>query len=319
MKNKCDFKIFGINCAGIKSKLKTFNNVLNRIQPKVWMLQETKLKTNEFLSCEALKPFEVYYRNRQETQGGGIAMGVDKNLKSTLVKEGEEEVEAISVKNFLKDLEIRVVTAYGPQENALKNQKDKFWEFIEEEVNNAEFEGNGLIIQMDGNLHAGSQLIKGDPNKQNQNGRLFCEFLERNDNLCVVNALDLCEGVITRKRKVENKTEEEILDFFIINDKMRPFIKKMQVDEDKEFTLINLAQIEKNKRMVETDHNAIDVDMELNSDNEKPCREEVFNLKSKSGQESFFKETEENEDLLNSFKNNLSINIQSLRWKKNIY
>ena len=93
----------------------------------------------------------------------------------------------------------------------------------------------------------------------------------------------------------------------------------MQVDEDKEFTLINLAQIEKNKRIVETDHNAIDVDMELNSDNEKPCREEVFNLKSKSGQESFFKETEENEDLLNSFKNNLSINIQSLRWKKNIY
>ena len=111
-------------------------------------------------------------------------------------------------------MDIRVVTAYGPQENALKNQKDKFWEFIEEEVNNAEFEGNGLIIQMDGNLHAGSQLIKGDPNKQNQNGCLFCEFLERNDNLCVVNALDLCEGVITRKRKVENMTEEEILDFF---------------------------------------------------------------------------------------------------------
>ena len=100
MKNKCDFKIFGINCAGIKSKLKTFNNVLNIIQPKVWMLQETKLKTNEVLSCEALKYFEVYYRNRQETQGGGIAMGVDKIFKSTLVKEGEEEVEAISVKIF---------------------------------------------------------------------------------------------------------------------------------------------------------------------------------------------------------------------------
>ena len=97
---------------------------------------------------------------------------------------------------------------------------------------------------------------------------------------------------------------------------MRPFIKKMQVDEDKEFTLINLAQIKKNKRMVETDHNAIIVDMELYNDNEKPCREEVFNLKSKSGQEAFFKETEENEDLLNSFKDNLSINIQSLRWKK---
>ena len=27
------------------------------------------------------------------------------------------------------------MTAYGPQENALKEKKEKFWEFIEKEVN----------------------------------------------------------------------------------------------------------------------------------------------------------------------------------------
>ena len=89
--------------------------------------------------------------------------------------------------------------AYGPQENALKEKKDKFWDFLDKEVNDAELEGDGLIIQMDGNLHAGSDLIKNDPNKQNKNGKLFVEFLERNTHLLVVNALDLCEGIITRR------------------------------------------------------------------------------------------------------------------------
>ena len=179
MKNKKSlFRIFGINCAGIKSKLKTFNDVINRTKPKVWMIQETKLKPNELISCEATQNYQVYYRNRQVSQGGGIAMGIDKDIKSTLIREGAEDIEAISVKIFLKDIEIRAITAYGPQENAVKNQKELFWEFIEKEVNDAEFEGNGLFIQMDGNLHAGSQLIDGDPNKQNQNGRLFCELLE---------------------------------------------------------------------------------------------------------------------------------------------
>ena len=33
---------------------------------------------------------------------------------------------------------------------------------------------------MDVDLHAGTELIKNDPNKQNNNGLLFCEFLKRN-------------------------------------------------------------------------------------------------------------------------------------------
>ena len=185
-------------------------------------------------------------------------------------------------------------------------------------MNNAEFEGNGLIIQFDGNLHAGSELIKGDPNKQNQNGKLFCELLNRNPHLSAVNALDICKGVITRRRELENKQEEAVLDFFIINDKVRPLVKKMIVDEQRDYTLINLAQIKKNQRMIETDHNAIIVEMEVETENNKQNREEIFNLKSEVGQEAFLLETEENEELLNNFKSNLSINVQSLKWKKTL-
>ena len=140
------------------------------------MLQESKLKPNETISCESIKDFHVYYLNRQKSQGGGVALGVLKDYESTLINEGDDETEVLSVKVFLKDFQVRAVTAYGPQENALKDKKDKFWEFMEKEV--YDLEGNVLIIQLDGNLHAGLDLIKDDPNKQNKNGKLFVEFLE---------------------------------------------------------------------------------------------------------------------------------------------
>ena len=315
-KGSCPFKIFGINCAGIKSKIKTFDNVIKKVQPKIWTLQETKLKSNETIKCEAVSSYQVYYRNRQNSQGGGIALGVDKNLKSTLIREGDNETEAISVKIFLNDIEFRIITAYGPQENALKEQKEQFWEFIEQEINAAELQGEGVIIQMDGNLHAGEDFIKGDRNKQNQNGKNFCDFLKRNPELVVVNSLDMCNGIITRKRKVENRIEEAVLDFFIINEKIRPFLRSMKIDEDKELTLINLAQINKNRKLIETDHNAMVLEMDLNVENVKSKREEIFNMKNKACQETFFLETETNKELLNSFKNNLPFRIQLLKWKK---
>ena len=178
-----------------------------------------------------------------------------------------------------------------------KKKKEDFWEFLENEVNSAEFVEEGLIIQMDGNLHAGPNLIKNDPNRQNQNGKLFMEFLERNKQLTVVNSLEVCEGVITRSRIVENKTEKAVLDFCVVNAKILPFIKKMLVDENKEFSLINLAQINKNKNFIESDHNALVMEMEINENQEKPKREEIFNFRNRVGQEAFKNETDTNEDL----------------------
>ena len=201
-------KIFGINAAGINSKLKSFDETLNTISPQIWMVQETKLKPNEKIKCEAAKAFQIFYLSRQTSQGGGLALGVLKDLESTLIREGDDETEAISVQIVFDKLLVRTVVAYGPQENAPKERKDKFWEFIEEEVNLAELEGQGFILQMDGNLHAGPDLIKNDPNPQNKNGKLFMELLRINPELIVVNALSMCKELITRKREFESKKEE---------------------------------------------------------------------------------------------------------------
>ena len=107
----------------------------------------------------------------------------------------------------------------------------------------AESLGTGFILQMDANVWAGPELIPGDPNTQNYNGKLFEEFMTRNPHLTLVNSLQLCEGLIIRKRVAKQKVEQAILDFFIICDKVRPFLGKMIIDESRKHVLTNFNPI----------------------------------------------------------------------------
>ena len=280
-------KIFGINSAGIRCKVKSFDNVLQLLKPHIWMLQETKLRPHEKINCGSLDDYQVFYLSRQESHGGGLALGVHKMLESTFLKEGDDETEAISVLVTVGDIPIRIIVGYGVQENASKQSKEMFWEFIEKEVNQAELENQAVIIQMDGNLHAGNYLVKNDPNPQNQNGRLFMQFLRRNPSLTVVNSLSMCEGTITRIRELESRTETAVLDFFIVNEKLSPFLKRMVVDENRDFILSNFDQAKKNKRIIESDHNGLILEIDIQFSHKKPERLEMFNLKNIECQKAF--------------------------------
>ena len=119
-------RIFGINAAGIKCKIKSFDDVLGRLKPHIWMVQETKLKPHENIQCGALGDYQVFTLSRQKSQGGGVAIGVNKMFESTLIREGDDDTEVISVLVVIGNIPIRVIAAYGVQENALKDKKDKF-------------------------------------------------------------------------------------------------------------------------------------------------------------------------------------------------
>ena len=201
------------------------------------MLEETQLKPTEKIKCEAANGFQIFYLNRQDSQGGGLAMGIQRDIECTLVREGDDDTEALSVQTLLGGIPVRIILGYGPQENANVEKKNKFWSFVENEIHEAELENHGIIFQMDGNLHAGPNLVKRDPNPQNRNGKIFMDFLARNKSLVVRNCLDTCKGVITRKRVLESRIEEAVLDFCLINDKMRPFFNEMIIDEERNFCL----------------------------------------------------------------------------------
>ena len=107
--------MFFVNSAGIKCKLDSMNDILKRLKPQIWALQETKLKPNETLKCEAANDFQIFYLNRQNSQGGGIAVGIDKNMESALVREGNDTIEALVVQVAVCQILVNIYSVHLQQ------------------------------------------------------------------------------------------------------------------------------------------------------------------------------------------------------------
>ena len=56
-----------------------------------------------------------------------------------------------------------------------------------------------------------------------------------------MNSLQLCDGLITKKRKTEQRYEESVLDLFLVCDKMFPFVTKLDVNVQGNHQLTNLS------------------------------------------------------------------------------
>ena len=62
-------KIIGNNCAGLKGKINSFENLLKMFSPAIVMLQETKLYRRGTLKFEN---FQCFGKLRGEKEGGGL-------------------------------------------------------------------------------------------------------------------------------------------------------------------------------------------------------------------------------------------------------
>ena len=100
--------------------------------------------------------------------------------------------------------------------------------------------GTLVCIEMDSNAKLGPSII---PKPKSENGKLLERVITEND-LIVVNASAICEGVITRYRKTINSVEEAVLDHFIVCREMFKLIRSMIIDEIGKYSLTKY----KNKR-----------------------------------------------------------------------
>jgi hypothetical protein len=314
----------GMNCAGLSSKWQSFNKLINDLSPSAFFLQETKLSKKQKFNIEN-SDYTIFRLAREKTGGGGLALGALNDLKPVLLKEGDDETEAISIQIEVTKLKVRLVVGYGACDSdrqakklktSQKERKMKLWQFIENEVIEAETNEQGLIVQIDANAYVGSEIVKNDPKPQNPNGKLFADFLERNPSVIVVNNLDLCKGLITRVRKTIHKSEEAVLDFFLINSLMLPFLVEMKVDIYDKYTLTNHAQNKKNNKSKLSDHRPLILKLNLEFSKLKPQRVEGFNFKSEECQANFSDITENASQLIKCFENDLPIKEQAVLWEK---
>lgn len=232
-------------------------------------------------------------------------IGTHKKLESVLVSEGDQDTEVLVVQSNISNNKIRFMTGYGPQENSDRDKISQFYARLDEEADKAEKEEAGLIIELDCNAKIGPEYLKGAKHNTSDNGQLLIDLIERR-NLTIVNTLEVCHGVTTRVRKVENNIEESTLDYFIVNERSLPFVTSMTVDENKTHVLTKYASKKGKKVLVESDHQALILETAIpwKRQNSSKERKEVFNLKNHENQKIFFNLTQNTTVLTDCFKDN---------------
>ena len=188
------------------SKLDSLNHIVSTLQPSVITLQETKLRKSGKLNSKVSKDYVIFELCRKDSHGGGLATIVKKSLNPVFISEGNDQEEILNIQIQINEIKIRILNCYGPQECSPLEKKNLFWSRLHNEVNNAIEEGLEVIVQFDGNLHLGQSVISGDPDDQNQNGKMFKNFLENNQSIVLLNASSKCHGTITRTRNQKVKS-----------------------------------------------------------------------------------------------------------------
>ena len=286
-------------------------------------MQETKLPQKQLFKSDTSE-YVIFRLEREKSGGGGIALGVVQDLNPILIRMGNDATEAISVKININKFEVSLIVGYGAQENDRQAKlhemsqdeiKMLLWDFLDVEINESEAMEQGLIIQFDANAHLGPDILKGDPNPRNTNGTLFCEFLDQNPGITVVNNLKLCKGLITQRRETIKGVEESAIDFFLVNEKMLQYITKMTVDEEEQFTLTNIAQKKKNKYSKKSDHRALILDFNIHFSKIKP---EVFNFKNESCQRLFKNITDHETKLIECLESEVTLDEKAKMWQKTL-
>ena len=117
-----------------------------------------------------------------------------------------------------------------------------------------------------------------------------------------------------------NNLEESVLDFFIICDKLLPFVKSLQIDEEKCHSLTNFNPRKKNrsKKIIESDHNTMILELSLQFLKRGKSRTELFNFRNTECQQVFFDVTSKTSKLSDCFQNNLPFKEQAKKWKANL-
>ena len=120
--------------------------------------------------------YQIYELTRKTKGGGGLAIGVMDELEPIWVGEGDDETEVIIIEVNMNGLQVTCLNGYAPQENSLMDKKVKFWARLGFEVEEAANNNKAFLLQMDGNLHIGPEVILGDPNPCNVNGKHCKKF-----------------------------------------------------------------------------------------------------------------------------------------------
>ena len=280
-----DVNILSSNAAGLRHKCSDLKNKIKYFKSTIFSLQETHYRKKGQFQMDNYHIFEAICKSKQK---GGTMVGVHMDLEPVLVKEYSDQFELLVIEIKIGDSKIRLMSGYWEE-----HERTPFFEAMESEVVRSELEGRSIIICMDANSKLGTEYIKEDPHPQSRNGKLLANILDRHA-LVVANGLQQkCTGLITREKHTKEGSEKSVIDFVVMSSDLVSHIEYVHIDDKITNVLTKLVKSKKNQtKKVESDHNIIDVKLNLPWKTKTTERIEVFNFKDKLSQDKFFKATE---------------------------
>ena len=156
---------------------------------------------------------------------------------------------------------LRLILAYGPQENESIDIKEEFYTDFEIEIERAKLSGDLVLALGDFNVKLGSELIPNDTHERSANGDILSQIIERKE-LIVVNGTEKCLGTWTRQDN-SNEQEKPVIDYVLINEDLYNHIDHMEIDEEKTFCPFRATKLKNGVKTTYSDHNSIIINFKL--------------------------------------------------------
>ena len=268
------------NIQGFTKKKESLMHIMDELDCDICLLAETLTRSVKMKGCRCITPSKsvgqnvcIIVRNRL----------IDKDIIK--MYDPNDSANMIGVRIDFLGSGLRVYTAHMKQQSACTRDEIAIqFDEVRSQFQDAAKSNEAMIIIFDANAHLGKEVISGCDDEQDWVGKVLVKLIEE-ENLILLNALELCEGIVTRIDPRDGKVST--IDVAICNQFMSSKIVEMKIDECEQYKPTNYASTIK-----KTDHNTIMVKTKIERSAKKKMTPYI-NTKGCEGREIFRKYVED--------------------------
>ena len=241
----------------------------------ILIMTETKVYTKTKIRLEGYQVFPSVCKGKN---GGGILVAFKPGFCSSVMIDGGESAEFITVRLDFGRTHFRLICVYTPQGNNPVAELDNFYENLSMQITRTCLAGDPVFLAGDFSAKLGRQSISGDMHDISSNGNCFSK-LKNEFNLEALNGFKKCHGTFTRVNN-KNYNEKSVLDYLIVSSELSKYTNSMSIDEQKQFTPWRTLKGGKHF----SDYNAIllNIDSPLKGDVQKLVSKTTWNSSDQS-------------------------------------
>ena len=158
----------------------------------------------------------------------------------------------LTVKISFPNWTMRVIVAYGPQENDSIEKKEQFFSDLEVEIEAAKVNGDKVFVA--GDLNSKIEMVNGEIKFLSSNGKLLMNLVKERK-LNVMNFSTKCTGKWTHVIRKSNATS--VIDYILVDDEIERSISQVIIDEECFHTPFRKIADKGEVRAQYSDHNTI--------------------------------------------------------------